>query len=180
MVPETPPIEAKLRGTETDTIPDAFNPHVAFSFKISDASWAGARALRRKSAFVEELDWEYRIVIRRKLHVLSPSESGSELVENHKEVGLALTINPKNSEDEFIVSDTRIERNYAEEDLLLDYDVYIQQFAIRGTPGNFVEQPVRSHEEIPTLAIRGLELPAPNSPSQSVMEIRRTVKVEIR
>ncbi|CAN0511675.1 unnamed protein product, partial [Scytosiphon promiscuus] len=93
MVPEAPPIEASYALLNVEATPEAFNPEVEFQFEVGPST-ALAQILRNREALEDKLDWEYRIVIRRRLSVLSPTEEGTEAVLEFKEVGAPLTINP--------------------------------------------------------------------------------------
>ncbi len=178
MVPEAPPIKASYALLSVEATPEAFNPEVEFQFEVGPSK-ALAQILRNRDALEDELDWAYRVVIRRRLSVLSPAEEGTKTVLALKEVGMPLTINPKTPNEVFRVTDTRIERNYEDEELSLHYEIFIQQFALRQTPNGLVEQPVRSHEETPTIVIPKVPIRPPRGLKEAGMEIRRPIRVTI-
>jgi hypothetical protein len=77
-----------------------------------------------------------------------------------------------------VITDYEVERSFADEDIELEYEVFVQQFIIRNRGGQAVEQVVRSPSGEPQKRIK-LSVPAP-SYSERNKEIHLRTKLVIR
>ncbi len=178
MVPEAPPIQA-FKEAERDQAIARVAPAVRFRFSLDVKSQVMRRLAGDKNPKSLELDWKYRIVVRRRVSSVAPSEAGSQIIVNDREVGRPIEFNPANPNDVVELIDTNIERQFEEDVPELDYDIYIQQFALSGDSSAKIERPVRSHEDTPTLALAKLKIPLATGGASQVWEIMKTVDVKI-
>ncbi|QPH56030.1 hypothetical protein [Pontivivens ytuae] len=178
MVPEAPPIQAVI-SAERDEAIRRVAPAVRFRFSLDVKSQVVRRLAGDKNPKTLELDWKYRIVVRRRVSSVAPSEEGSLVIVNAREVGRPIEFNPTTSTDFAELIDTNIERQFEDDVPELDYDIYVQQFALSGVSGAKVERPVRSHEETPTLELEKLKIPITSGNKSGVWETMKTVDVKI-
>lgn len=177
ILPESPEIEVIDGGiVEQDFTTELFAPRIDFVIDSDPALKSYLRMGLTAHTITEEstLDWKYRILIRRPLSVLMPGTQGSETSDVTRQVGTSLDIG---AVETGVITDYDIERSFADEDLELEYEVYVQQFIIRNRGGQAIEQLVRSPSGEPQLRFK-LTVTAPsNSERDKEIYIKRKLVI---
>ncbi len=185
ILPESPPIIVNHQKPISEFSTDVYSPRIDFVLTSNPRLKSQARSRRplrddtrevySDISFEDDLDWKYRVVIRRVLGVVSPGEDGSQFSVILRDVGIPIELGPENTR---MVTDWNIERDFADDVLKLQYEIFVQQISIRKLDGKRVEQPVRSHTSEPQGRIE-IELQAPG-PNEAGKEIHLTQKILIK
>ncbi len=160
VLPESPPIKVLDKGiVEKKFTSELFAPRIDFVVNADPAlkSYLRTGLAASNAATETALNWRYRILISRPLSILTPGETGSVTSEIKRQVGTSLDLE---AVDSGVITDLDVERSFADEDLTLEYEIYVQQFVIRYKDGQLVEQLVRSHTGEPQKRIQ-IQVPAP-------------------
>ena len=174
--PETPPIQVRRGADRTEYRSDIAGPEIHFELSASSTQKSTNRLGRslmkaeRQGVDIDPLSWKYKVVIRRRMRSLRPTEEGSAIIEELIDVGRPVILLPEQDGGESTtITDTAIEREFFGQVIDTSYEIYVQQFAIRTLPdGQRVETPVRSHTSEPQHRIP-IQVKAPIDPDDEVI-----------